>query len=235
MTKQEFIEKWKRWFSYNEREKLANEMESDLDSVKQTLQSMIGEKPVRSKEEIIKPFELIYSDEYREIELNGKYVHVEDALSAMEEYASQPRQNKLEALKEWLALKIIERRDYKASKAYEEVLKKIGELHTSEPLTSEKCEYEYLFDSPLISGWHPIAYERIIKPENIEKYIASGFMRRMNSKCLDRPFKMPVLIDEGGKEHEVTEIACSKTLNMYRIETKNGLNLNVENCKLIQK
>ena len=37
MTKQDFIEKWISWVSYTNREKLTNEMESDLESVSQSL------------------------------------------------------------------------------------------------------------------------------------------------------------------------------------------------------
>jgi hypothetical protein len=37
MTKQDFIEKWIGWVSYTDREKLENEMESDLEAVSQAL------------------------------------------------------------------------------------------------------------------------------------------------------------------------------------------------------
>jgi len=37
MTKQDFIEKWIVWVSYTDREKLENEMETDLEAVSQAL------------------------------------------------------------------------------------------------------------------------------------------------------------------------------------------------------
>jgi len=45
-------------------------------------------------------------------------------------------------------------------------------------------EYEVLFDSTpecsiQIHGWYPIATNRIVKPENIEKYISDGILRRI--------------------------------------------------------